>query len=87
MSLRSAVRGTVLAVAGAALAVTVAAVLSPAVRRTVLGLAGRGGEAEPEQATHIVLPDRLAAADWPGLDEAIEEGRSVGSGDIALAGA
>jgi hypothetical protein len=86
MSLRSAIRGVVLAAAGAALAVTVAAVLSPSVRRAALGLIGKGAEPEPEQPTHIVLPDRMPESDWGELDEAIAKGRVVGSGDVALTG-
>jgi hypothetical protein len=83
MSLRAAVRGIVLAAAGAVVAVTVAAILSPSVRRVALGLAGRDAEPEPQQPTHIVLPDR----DWTfDGDEAIEAGRGAGSGDIALTG-
>lgn len=82
MSLRAAVRGIVLAAAGAAVAVTVAAILSPGVRRVALGLAGRAAEPEPQQPTHIVLPDR----EWTFDDEAIEAGRGAGSGDIALTG-
>ena len=90
MSLRSAVRSALVCAAGAAVVITVAAMVSPTVRRTVLGLVGRGVDEEPEQPTHIVLPDRLSASEWDGLDEAIEDGRSAGSavaGDIALAGA
>jgi hypothetical protein len=90
MSLRSAIRGLLLGTAGALAAVGLAAVLSPQVRGRALRLAGRSREPEPEQATHIVLPDR-AVASWQGLEEAIEEGRHEGSqvaeGDIALAGA
>ena len=84
MSLRAAVRGIVLAAAGAAVVVTVAAILSPAVRRAALGLAGRGAEPELQQPTHIVLPDRVR--DWSELDEALEPETSVGSADIALTG-
>jgi hypothetical protein len=86
MSLRSALRGLVLLSAGAAAVLGVAALASPRVRGRLLGLAGRGGAAEPQQPTHIVLPDR-AIARWDGLEEAIEEGREIGSGDVALAGA
>ena len=86
MSLRSAARGIVLAAAGAAVAVTVAALLSPPVRHRALGLLGRGADPEPQQPTHIVLPDRLAESDWGGLDEAISDD-SVESADIALTGA
>ena len=87
MPLRSALRGLVLVSAGAAAVLGVAALISPQVRSRLLGLAGRGGsEAEPQQPTHIVLPDR-AIAQWEGLQEAIEEGREIGSGDVALAGA
>jgi hypothetical protein len=90
MSLRSAIRGLVLGTAGALAVVGLAAVLSPQVRGRALKLAGRSPDAEPEQATHIVLPDR-AVTSRLGLDQAIEEGRREGSqipeGDIALAGA
>jgi hypothetical protein len=87
MSLRAAVRGIVLAAAGAAAAVTLAALLSPSVRRAALGLVGRGAEPEPQQPTHIVLPDRLRERDWSDLDEAIEAEHSAASGDVALTGA
>lgn len=86
MSLRSALRGLVLLSAGAAAVLGVAALVSPRLRGRVLTRAGRGPEAEPQQPTHIVLPDR-AIARWEGLDAAIEEGREIGSGDVALAGA
>jgi len=87
MSLRSAVSGVVLASLGAAAVVALAAALSPEVRRRALQLSGRTPQTpEPEQPTHIVLPDR-AVADWAGLGEAIDEGRAVVSGDVALAGA
>lgn len=87
MSLRSALRGLVLVSAGAAAVLGVVALVSPSVRGRVLALAGRGrGEAEPQQPTHIVLPDR-AIAQWDGLEQAIDEGREIGSGDVALAGA
>lgn len=86
MSLRSALRGLVLVSAGAAAVLGVAALVSPQVRGRLLGLAGRRREAEPQQPTHIVLPER-AIAQWEGLEEAIAEGREVGSGDVALAGA
>lgn len=85
MSVRSAVRGLVLVTAGAALALGVAVALSPGLRRRASALAGRTAEPEPQQPTHIVLPDRPAQAHWDELDEAIEEGRSAG--DVALAGA
>jgi hypothetical protein len=86
MSLRSAVRGVVLASAGAVAVFTLAALASPELRRRALALTGRSVEPEPQESTHIVLPDR-AAAPWHGLDEAIDEGRAIASGDIALAGA
>lgn len=86
MSLRSALRGLMLVSAGAAAVLGVAALVSPSVRGRLLGLSGRGSEAEPQQPTHIVLPDR-AIAQWDGLAEAIDEGREIGSGDVALAGA
>jgi len=97
MPLRSALRGLALVSAGAAAVLGVAALLSPQVRGRLLGLAGRGeAVAEPQQPTHIVLPDR-AIARWQGgrgslpltegLEEAIDEGREIGSGDVALAGA
>jgi hypothetical protein len=89
MSLRSAIRGLVLGTAGALAVVGLAAVLSPQVRGRALKLAGRTPEPEPQQATHIVLPDRAVMSRL--VDEAIEEGRREGSqipeGDIALAGA
>jgi len=85
MSLRSALRGLLLASAAAAGVLGVAALLSPAVRHRALTLAGRSPEPEPQQPTHIVLPDR-ALVGWQGLEEAVEEGREVGAG-IALAGA
>jgi len=87
MSSRSALRGVVLAAAGAAAVVALAVALSPQVRRRALAALGRGATPEPEQPTHIVLPDRLPAADWAGIEDAIEEGRSIGSGDVALTGA
>jgi hypothetical protein len=87
MPLRSAARGLVLVAAGTAVAAVVAVALSPALRRRVLALAGRAAEPEPQQPTHIVLPDRLPEADWGELEEAIEEGRAIGSGDVALTGA
>ncbi len=86
MSLRSALRGLVLVTAGAAAVLGVAALVSPQVRGRLLALAGRTPAPEPQQPTHIVLPDR-AVAQWEGLDEAIAEGREIGSGDVALAGA
>jgi hypothetical protein len=89
MSLRSALRGLVLVSAAAVAILGAAALLSPPVRGRLLGLAGRGGggaDAESQQPTHIVLPER-AIAQWDGLEEAIDEGREVGSGDVALAGA
>ncbi|HZS15052.1 MAG TPA: hypothetical protein VFC09_10665 [Candidatus Dormibacteraeota bacterium] len=86
MSLRSALRGLVLASAGAAAVLGAAVLISPALRRRALQLAGRSPEPEPQEPTHIVLPDR-ALARWEGLEEAIEEGREIGSGDVALAGA
>ena len=86
MSLRSAARGIVLAAAGAAVAVTVAALLSPPVRNRALGLLGRGADPEPQQPTHIVLPDRLAESDWGGVEEAIADD-GVETGDVALTGA
>ena len=70
MSLRSALRGLVLVSAGAAAALGVAALVSPQVRGRLLALAGRHSEAEPQQPTHIVLPER-AIAQWEGLEEAI----------------
>jgi len=85
MSSRS-VRSAVLAVAGAAVVAAAVVLLTPALRRGLLGRLG-SGHAEPEQPTHIVLPDRLPQADWgEEMEEAIEEGREVGSG-IALTGA
>jgi hypothetical protein len=89
MSLRSAIRGVVLAsvAAGAAFSVVVA-VTRPQVRQRALDLIGRRVEPEPQQPTHIVLPDRLAESDWVGLDQAVQEGTDVvGTADIALAGA
>jgi hypothetical protein len=86
MSLRSALRGLVLVSAGAAAVLGVAAVFSPRVRGRLLSLAGRRPEAEPQQPTHIVLPDR-AIAQWEGLRQAVDQGREIGSGDVALAGA
>jgi hypothetical protein len=86
MSLRSAVRGLALASLSAVAVMALAAAISPQLRRRALSLAGRSPEPEAQQPTHIVLPDRVAAA-WEGLEEAIEEGREVGSADIALAGA
>lgn len=80
MSLRSAVRGIVLAAAGAAIAVTVAALLSPAARRAALSLVGRRAEPDPQQPTHIVLPDRMPESDWTDVEQAVEDGR----GDVAL---
>jgi hypothetical protein len=87
MSLRSALRGIVLATAGAAALLAATVVLNPQARRRALGLVGKGAEPEPQQPTHIVLPDRMPESDWGELDQAIEEGRSVGSGDVALTGA
>ena len=84
MSVRSAVRGLAILTAGAALALGAAVLISPALRQRVLA---RRAEPEPQQPTHIVLPDRVPASRWEGLDEAIEEGRDVGSGDVALTGA
>jgi hypothetical protein len=86
MSVRSAVSGVVLASLGAAAVVALAAALSPEVRRRALQLSGRAPSIEPEEPTHIVLPDR-AVASWSGLGAAIDEGRRVVSGDVALAGA
>jgi hypothetical protein len=86
MSLRSTVSGIVLASLGAAAVVALTVALSPQVRRRALELSGRSVSTDPEQPTHIVLPDRAVAA-WPGLGAAIDEGRAVGAGDIALAGA
>jgi hypothetical protein len=85
MSSRSLVRGAVLAAAGATLVAALAVALRPSLRRRALGLVRRA-EPEPQQPTHIVLPDRLPEADWGELEEAIEEGRSVGS-DVVLTGA
>jgi hypothetical protein len=88
MSLRSAIRGVVLAsvAAGAAFSVVVA-VTRPTVRRRALDLIGRRAEPEPQQPTHIVLPDRLAESDWTDGDD-VEEGTDlVGQADVALAGA
>jgi hypothetical protein len=85
MSLRSALRAVVLAAAGAVAVYALAAAASPQLRRRTLELTGHAAQ-EPQQPTHIVLPDRVASG-WDGLDEAIEEGRAVLSGDVALAGA
>ena len=80
MSFRAAIRGLALASIGALAVLGVAAAISPQVRRRALALAGREAEqAETQQPTHIVLPDR-AIAQWEGLAEAIDEG-------VALAGA
>ena len=87
MSLRSAVRGIVLVAAGAAVASAASVLLSPAVRRTALGLVGRGGEAEPQQPTHIVLPDRAAAPHADHADGDDAEDGSLAASDVALAGA
>jgi hypothetical protein len=87
MSSRSALRGVVLAAAGAAAMVALAVALSPKLRRRALAALGRGSAPEPEQPTHIVLPDRVREARWDEIDEAVEEGRSIGSGDVALTGA
>jgi hypothetical protein len=89
MSLRSALRGVALASVAAAAAFTVVvAVTRPQMRRRALDLIGRRAEPEPQQPTHIVLPDRLAGSDWEGLDDAVEEGRDiVAEADVALAGA
>jgi len=87
MPLRSAARGIVLGTVGALAVLGLAKALRPHVRRGLLAL--RGSNPEPEQhqqPTHIVLPDRVIAQ-WEGLDVAIHEGREVGSGDVALAGA
>jgi len=81
MSLRSAVRGIVLVVAGAAVASAVATLLNPGLRRTALAMVGRGGETEPQQPTHIVLPDRLPASAWGVTEEPVEDG------SVALTGA
>jgi hypothetical protein len=86
MSLRAALRGLVLATAGAALVLAVAAAARPEVRRKALGLVGRGGAEEPAQPTHIVLPDRRPEPVAAELEEAVVEGRQVGA-DIALTGA
>lgn len=86
MSSRSAVRSAVLAVAGTAVVVAAVALLTPGLRRSLMSRIGTG-HAEPEQPTHIVLPDRLPQADWgEEMEQAIEEGREVGS-DVALTGA
>ncbi len=86
MSLRSAARGIVLVVAGAAVATAVATMLSPSLRRTALGLVRRGADAEPQQPTHIVLPDRLPAAAWGTQDDDAVETDSLDAG-VALTGA
>ena len=86
MSLRSAVRGVALAAAGAAVAVSVAALLSPSVRRAALGLVGKAGQPETEgQPTHIVLPDREPVRRWDEADDSGDEGAMV-VGDVALTG-
>jgi hypothetical protein len=86
MSFRAALRGLALTSVGALAVVAVATALTPGLRRRALALTGRGSaEIEPEQPTHIVLPDR-AIAQWDGLAEAIEEGREAASG-VAMAGA
>jgi hypothetical protein len=86
MSFRAALRGLALASLGALAVAAVATALTPQLRRRALALTGHGtADAEPEQPTHIVLPDR-AIAQWDGLAEAIEEGREAAA-DIALAGA
>lgn len=91
MSSRSAVRSAVLAVAGTAVVVAAVALLKPGLRRSLLSRIGKA-HVEPEQPTHIVLPDRvlpdrLPQADWgEEMEQAIEEGREVGS-DVALTGA
>jgi hypothetical protein len=77
----------VLAAAGTALAAAVAIALSPALRRRALALVGRGAGPEPQQPTHIVLPDRMPESSWEELEEAIEQGRAIGAGDVALTGA
>ncbi|HEV7677361.1 MAG TPA: hypothetical protein VGQ42_02200 [Candidatus Dormibacteraeota bacterium] len=89
MSLRSAIRGVVFAsvAAGAAFSVVVA-VTRPRLRQRALELIGQRVEPQPQQPTHIVLPDRFAEPDWVGLDDAVEEGTGiVTKADIALAGA
>ena len=83
MSSRSALRGALVAAA----VVVLAALLTPPVRRRALAGLGRAKQADPPQPTHIVLPDRVPAATSAELDDAIAEGRSIGSGDIALTGA
>jgi hypothetical protein len=88
MSLRSAVRGIVLVAAGAAVTVSVAALLSPGVRRAALGLIGKASPESDaaEQPTHIVLPDRAAVPRWDDTaDDAIGEG-STTLPDVALTG-
>lgn len=86
MSLRSAVRGIALAAAGAAVAASVAALLSPGVRRAALGLMGKAAQSEADaQPTHIVLPDREPAAGVTELDDR-GDGGSVVAGDVALTG-
>jgi hypothetical protein len=87
MPTRSAARGLVLAVAGTAAVVALAVALTPGLRRRAVGMVTRRTEPEPQQPTHIVLPDRMPESDWGELDEAVEEGRAVGSGDVALTGA
>jgi len=84
--LRSAIRGLALASIGALAVLGVAAAISPQVRRRALALAGREAEqAETQQPTHIVLPER-AIAQWEGLAVAIDEGLELGS-SVAAAGA
>lgn len=86
MSLRTAARSIALAAAGAAVAASVAALLSPSVRRAALGLVGKAGQPEAEaQPTHIVLPDREPAASWGELDDS-GDGGIVVPGDVALTG-
>ena len=85
MSLRSTVRGIALAAAGAAVAASVAALLSPGVRRAALGLVGKANQPDADaQPTHIVLPDRQPA-NWSELDDSEDEG-SVVAADVALTG-
>lgn len=88
MSLRTAVRGIALAAAGAAVVASVAALLSPGVRRAALGLVGKAASDDADaaaQPTHIVLPDRAAAPRW--TDEADEASLTHDvAGDVALTG-
>lgn len=80
-------RRIVLATAGVVALAAVAVALTPKGRRRALALVGRGAQPEPQQPTHIVLPDRMPESDWGEIEEAIDEGRAVVAGDVALTGA